>query len=293
MPPQAPDYTPGVGIRIGFKTAQSNVDMATLLATWDLGEELTVFDSGWLFDHFVSLADGGDCFEAVATAGALAARTRRLQFGHMVFGNTYRHPALLANVAVTLDHLAPGRFVLGLGAGWHEEEHAMYGIRLPPIGERITMLRSSVRVLKALFTSPEGATLDAPPFSLTDAVMRPAPATPGGPPIWLGTQGMRRGLRIVAEYADGWNQTYEPESFPAKRDALLRHCEDVGRDPAEIEISAQVRLGQGHAAALEAATYLVERGVQHVILLMPAEHGPAGLQRLADEVAVPLRERFG
>lgn len=282
-----------MGIRIGFKTAQSNVDMATLLATWELGEELEVFDSGWLFDHFVSLADGGDCFEAVAIAGALAARTKRLQFGHLVFGNTYRHPALLAKVAVTLDHLAPGRFVLGLGAGWHEQEHTMYGMRLPPIGERISMLRSSVRVLKALFTSPEGATLDAPPFSLADAVMRPAPATPGGPPIWLGTQGMQRGLRIVAEYADGWNQTYEPESFEAKRDALLRHCEDVGRDPAEIEISAQVRLGKGHRAALDAATYLVERGVQHVILLMPAQDGPAGLQRLADEVAVPLRERFG
>ncbi|HEX6127887.1 MAG TPA: LLM class F420-dependent oxidoreductase, partial [Candidatus Limnocylindria bacterium] len=115
----------------------------------------------------------------------------------------------------------------------------------------------------------------------------------GGPPIWLGTQGMQRGLRIVAEFADGWNQTYEPESFPAKRDALLRHCEDVGRDPAEIEISAQVRLGKGHRAALDAAIYLVERGVQHVILLMPAEHGPAGLQRLANEIAVPLRERFG
>jgi alkanesulfonate monooxygenase SsuD/methylene tetrahydromethanopterin reductase-like flavin-dependent oxidoreductase (luciferase family) len=282
-----------MGIRIGFKTAQSNVDMGTLLATWELGEELEVFDSGWIFDHFVSLSDGGDCFEAVALAGALAARTKRLQFGHMVFGNTYRHPALLAKVAVTLDHLAPGRFVLGLGAGWHEGEHAMYGMRLPPIGERITMLRSSVRVLKALFASPEGATLDAPPFTLTDAVLRPAPVTPGGPPIWLGTQGVQRGLRIVAEFADGWNQTYEPESFEAKRDALLRHCEDVGRDPAEIEISAQVRLGKGHAAALDAAIYLVERGVGHVILLMPAEDGPAGLQRLADEIAVPLRERFG
>lgn len=283
----------GVTLKIGFKTAQSNVDMATLLATWELGDELEAFDSGWLFDHFVSLSDGGDCFEGVALAGALAARTKRLQFGHIVLGNTYRHPALLANAAVTLDHLAPGRFVLGLGAGWHEEEHAMYGLPLPPIGERITMLGSSVRVLKALFSSPDGASLDAPPYRLTDAVMRPAPATPGGPPIWLGTQGLRRGLRIVAELADGWNQTGDPASFDEKRDALLRHCEAVGRDPAEIEISAQVRLGDGQPAALRTAIDLVDRGAQHIMLLMPAADGPDGLQRLADEVAIPLREARG
>jgi alkanesulfonate monooxygenase SsuD/methylene tetrahydromethanopterin reductase-like flavin-dependent oxidoreductase (luciferase family) len=169
----------------------------------------------------------------------------------------------------------------------------MYGLPLPPIGERISMLRSSVRVLKALFTSPEGATLDAPPYSLSDAVLRPPPVTAGGPPIWLGTQGLRRGLRIVAELADGWNQTGDPASFDEKRDALFRHCEAVGRDPSDIEISAQVRIGDGHAAALRTAIDLVDRGVQHVMLLMPAADGPDGLQRLADEVAAPLRAARG
>ncbi len=287
-------YTRRVTLKIGFKTSQTDVDMATLLATWELGDELEVFDSGWIFDHFVSLAsDGGDAFEGVALAGALAARTKRLQLGHLVFGNTYRHPTLLANSAVTLDHLAPGRFVLGLGAGWHEGEHAMYGLELPPIGERITMLRSAVQVIKALFSSPDGATIDAPPYRLADAIMHPPPTTPGGPPIWLGTQGMKRGLRIVAELADGWNHTGDPATFDEKRDALLRHCEDVGRDPGQIEISAQGFLREGHAALLEIATSFAERGAQHVILLMPANQGPDGLQRLADEVAVPLRERFG
>ena len=122
-------------MRIGFKTSQTDVDLETLLATWAFADaDLPVFDSGWIFDHFVALGESsGPSHEAIALAGALAARTRRLQFGHMVFGNTYRHPAVLANAAVTLDHLAPGRFVLGLGAGWHEEEHAMYGMPLPPI----------------------------------------------------------------------------------------------------------------------------------------------------------------
>jgi alkanesulfonate monooxygenase SsuD/methylene tetrahydromethanopterin reductase-like flavin-dependent oxidoreductase (luciferase family) len=282
-------------MRIGFKTSQTNVDWPTLRATWELGDELEVFDSAWIFDHFVALGDdGGGSYEGVALAGALAALTNRLQFGHLVFGNTYRHPALLANAGATLDHLAPGRFVLGLGAGWHEEEHAMYGLRLPPIGERITMLESAVRVLKALWQQPEGVTLDAPPYQLRDAVCDPAPLTPGGPPIWLGTQGIQRGLRIVAQYADGWNQTGDPSTFPAKRDALLRHCEALGRDPAEIEISAQAFLRDAdHAAMLRTAETFVQQGAQHVILIMPAADGPDGLRRLAEHVAEPLRARFG
>ena len=280
-------------MRIGFKTSQSNVDWPTLLATWELADETPALDSGWLFDHFVSLADGGPCHEAWTMASALAARTRRLQFGHLVMSNTYRHPAVLAKMAATLDHVSGGRFVLGLGAGWHEEEHAMYGIPLPPIGERITMLRSATRVIRALFDAPAGATVDAPPYRLTDARLDPPPRTPGGPPIWLGTQGMQRGLKIVARYADGWNHTNAFETFAPKRDALLRHCEAVGRDPAEIEISAQVRLGDGgHAAALADAIRYADAGAQHVIIIFPAPDGPDGLRRVVHEVVEPLRERL-
>ena len=284
-----------VPMRIGFKTSQTNVDWPTLRATWELGDELDVFDSGWIFDHFVALgADGGGSHEGMVLAGALAVLTKRLQFGHLVLGNTYRHPAVLANMGATLDHLAPGRFVLGLGAGWHEQEHAMYGMRLPPIGERITMLEGAVRVLKALWQQPDGVTMDAPPYELRDAVCDPPPLTRGGPPIWLGTQGMRRGLRIVAQYADGWNQTGDPSTFPEKRDALLRHCEAVGRDPGEIEISAQGFLRDGdHAGLLRTAETFVEQGADHVILIMPASDGPDGLRLLAERVAEPLRARFG
>ena len=280
-------------MRIGFKTSQTNVDWPTLRATWELGDTLQVFDSAWIFDHFVALGpEGGGSHEAFALLGALAALTQRLQIGHLVLGNTYRHPALVANSGATLDHVSNGRFVLGLGAGWHEEEHAMYGMVLPPIGERITMLDSAVRVIKALWESPGGVSLDAPPYRLVDALCDPAPLTPGGPPIWLGTQGSR-GLRIVAERADGWNQTGEPSTFLAKRDILLRHCEAVGRDPGEIEISAQSFLrGDDYATMLATAATFAEAGADHLILIMPAAQGPDGLQRMADEVATPLRERF-
>jgi alkanesulfonate monooxygenase SsuD/methylene tetrahydromethanopterin reductase-like flavin-dependent oxidoreductase (luciferase family) len=192
-----------------------------------------------------------------------------------------------------MDHVSNRRFVLGLGAGWHEEEHAMYGMTLPPIGERITMLESATRVIQALWRSPNGVSLDAPPYELLNAVCDPPPLTPGGPPIWLGTQGMRRGLRIVAELADGWNHTGDPASFVGKRDALLRHCETVGRNPAEIEISAQAFLREGRAKLLEVASQFAQDGAHHVVLVMPAADGPDGLAKLAREVAEPLRERFG
>jgi alkanesulfonate monooxygenase SsuD/methylene tetrahydromethanopterin reductase-like flavin-dependent oxidoreductase (luciferase family) len=281
-------------MKIGFKTSQTNVDWPTLRATWEAGDQIVVFDSAWIFDHFVALgAGGGGSHEAFVTIAALAACTNRLQLGHLVLGNTYRHPALVANSGASMDHISDGRFVLGLGAGWHEEEHAMYGMTLPPIGQRITMLDSATRVIQALWRSPKGVSLEAPPYRLVNAVCDPPPLTPGGPPIWLGTQGMRRGLRIVAELADGWNHTGEPATFVEKRDALLRHCETVGRNSAEIEISAQAFLNEGHARLLEVATQFAQGGAHHVILVMPASDGPDGLAKLAREVAEPLRERFG
>jgi alkanesulfonate monooxygenase SsuD/methylene tetrahydromethanopterin reductase-like flavin-dependent oxidoreductase (luciferase family) len=170
----------------------------------------------------------------------------------------------------------------------------MYGLPFPPIGERISMMESAVRVIRALWRQPDGVSLEAPPYRLTDAVCDPPPVTPGGPPIWLGSQGLRRGLRITAELADGWNHTGEPSTFAEKRGALLRHCEAVGRDPDEIEISAQAFLRDGdYDAVVEIASGYARGGAHHLVLIMPAAEGPAGLQRLADRAAVPLRERFG
>lgn len=283
-------------MKIGFKTAQTDVDWATLLATWEMADlELTVFDSAWIFDHFVALGrEAGPCHEGWTVMSALAARTGRLQLGHLVLSNTYRHPAVLAKMAATLDHVAAGRFVLGLGAGWHEREHAMYGLDLPPIGERIGALESAVRLLKALWAAPAGASLEAPPYRLTDAVCDPPPRTTGGPPIWLGTQ-RPRGLGIAARLADGWNHNGSSlTDFVAQRDALCRACEAAGRDPAEIEVSVQVRAwGMPTNEILASATAYGEAGAQHVVIMMRAADGPDGLQRLAREVAEPLRARFG
>ena len=282
------------GIRIGFKTAQIGVDWPTLLATWQLADELDVFDSGWIFDHFDGMGDQRGCHEAMVAAAALAASTSRLTYGHLVLSVTHRHPALVARMAATLDHVTPGRFVLGLGAGWRGSEHTMFGWPFPPIRDRLDQLEASIRVIRALWASPTGATLEAGPYRLEGATCEPPPVTPGGPRIWLGTQGERRGLRIVAELADGWNALGSLAEFRSKRDALLRHCDAVGRDPAEIEISAQLFRGDaGFPGLLRDARDFVDAGARHVILVIPAAEGPDGLERLADEVALPLRERYG
>jgi alkanesulfonate monooxygenase SsuD/methylene tetrahydromethanopterin reductase-like flavin-dependent oxidoreductase (luciferase family) len=281
-------------MKIGFKTSQTNVDWPTLVATWELADELPILDSGWLFDHFVALGEGGGgAHEAFTMLAALAARTKRLQLGHLVLSNTYRHPALTAKSAATLDHVSGGRFVLGLGAGWHEGEHAMYGLELPSIGERITMLESAAKLIRALWDAPGGVSLDAAPYHLRDAVCNPPPLTPGGPPILLGTQGLQRGLGIVARYGDGWNHTGEPETFEPKLDALRRHCEAVGRDPAEIEISAQVFPRPNARVQRETAARYGRAGATHLMLVTDAGAGPDGLERLIREVVEPLRDEFG
>lgn len=285
---------------LGFKTSQWGVEWPVLREMWLLGDSMPEFDSGWLFDHFVGIgpneqATEDGSHEGWSAAAALGALTTRIQFGHLVLGNTHRHPALLARMAATIDHIAgPHRFVVGLGAGWQEHEHTMFGWELPPLGERLTRLDAAVRILKGMWSAPDGFSMEAGPYRLQDATCRPGPITPGGPPIWLGTQGLRRGLRIVAERADGWNANGDFDSFLVKRDALLRHCEEAGRDPAEVLVSAQLICGERTAAeVVEAARGFLDAGVDHMIFAIRASDGPDGLRALAQEVIAPLRERYG
>jgi alkanesulfonate monooxygenase SsuD/methylene tetrahydromethanopterin reductase-like flavin-dependent oxidoreductase (luciferase family) len=266
-----------------------------LLATWELGDQTPELDSGWLFDHFSAVRDraptGDGTHEAFTTAAALAARTRRIQFGHIVLGNTHRHPALVARMATTIDHIAgPNRFVVGLGTGWLESDHEMFGWPLPSLQERTRALESAVRVIKEMWRNPEGATLSAKPYRLVNARTAPAPVTPGGPPVWLGVQGPR-GLEIVARHADGWSANGTIEEYVSRRDQLLRTCDAVGRDPSEIEISAQVMcIGRSSAEVLEFANQLVAEGVDHLIFVILASDGPDGLQKLIRDVVIPLRQ---
>jgi len=295
-------------MRVAFKTAPRYVDWPALEAIWTTAGELNAFDSGWTFDH-VYPADGtGPTFEGWTTLALLAHHVPDMDIGHLVLANPYRHPALVAKMATTMDHATRGHFILGLGAGWLEAEANAYGMPLAPIPERLRDLEAAIRVIQALFRDPDaarwaateeesatsgGVTLDAPPYRLDHARSDPAPFTPNGPPLWLGVQGERVGMRLVAQYADGWNYSSGPiPDFLTKRDALLRHCESLGRDPAEITISTQIRIADVRQwrEALDEARQFAAVGCNYVILYMDARDGADGLKLLASEVAAPLRE---
>jgi alkanesulfonate monooxygenase SsuD/methylene tetrahydromethanopterin reductase-like flavin-dependent oxidoreductase (luciferase family) len=246
---------------------------------------------------------GGSSFEPLTALAALAHLVPGKTIGQTVLSATFRHPAILAREALTLDHITGGRYVLGIGAGWHEWEHNAFGIELPPIGERLSRLEAQVRIIQALFSeaaqAEPGVRLAAPPYQLDGATQEPSPIHAGGPPIWLGGQGPR-GLRIAARVADGWNYASNLdgtlEGFVERRDIVLRECEAIGRDPAEIEISVQVVIppdAEPRRTATGAAIAYGRAGASHLLLTTPGKEGADGIRRLATEVAAPIREALG
>jgi len=286
-------------VRIGFRTSPQHTDWPSLESAWAEAGRHGVIDH--LSDP--GLDRGGPSFESMTALAALAHLVPGKTVGQTVLAATFRHPSVLAKEAITLDHVTGGRYILGLGAGWHVGEHDAFGIDLPPVRERFDRFESAVRVLRALFSDEArhepGITLDAPPFRLDGATMEPGPLRPGGPPIWLGGQGPR-GLRLAARYADGWNFASNldgsPGGFVVRRDVLLRACEAIGRDPAELTLSTQIVIPgdvAGRRAALERAMGYVRAGSSEILLTTPAREGAAGIRRLATEVAAPLRDAFG
>jgi alkanesulfonate monooxygenase SsuD/methylene tetrahydromethanopterin reductase-like flavin-dependent oxidoreductase (luciferase family) len=295
-------------VRIGFKTSPQDVDWATVDATWRRAGELTGddragsgFDSAWLNDHLTNMDPDvpGASLEATTLLAALVHHVPGVQVGHAVLSNTFREPVLVAKAAVVLDHATGGHFVLGLGAGWFEGEHEPFGLDLPPIGRRIDRLVSAVETLRALWSTdaaaPPGVTREDPFYPLRGAVNAPGPRTPGGPPIYLGGQGPR-GIRLAARAASGWLQPGTHAGnvpyFTEKRTELVAALEAEGRDPDAFDVVAQVGTGTTAASrreAVEAARASVAAGATHVVLGMPAQLGPAGLDEVVADCLVPLR----
>jgi len=195
------------------------------------------FESVWVMDHLWQLPPLGGpdqpILEGYTLLGALATRTERVRLGTLVTGVTYRNPALLAKMVTTLDVISGGRAILGIGAAWYEEEHVALGFDFPPVGERMRRLEEAVQICRAMFTE------DAPSFAgrhyrINGAKSLPRPLQSGGPPILVGGSGEKRTLRIVARYADLCNIHGSPATIRRRLEILRKHCEDVGRDPAEI-----------------------------------------------------------
>jgi alkanesulfonate monooxygenase SsuD/methylene tetrahydromethanopterin reductase-like flavin-dependent oxidoreductase (luciferase family) len=289
-------------VTIGFKTSPQGVDWATLDETWSLAGTLEIYDAGWMNDHLThpGLERGGASLEPLTLLAALAHRVPGKRLGVAVLSNTFRHASLLAKQATALDIITDGRFILGLGAGWHEGEHTAFGVPLPPMRERFDRYESTLRVLRALFSAgaagPPGVDLDDRFVPLRGATNEPGPVDPGGPEIWLGGQ-KARGLALAARYGDGWLQpgdrAGEVGYFVDRRDALMRSLEAAGRDVAAFEVAGQVASSDDRAGrrdALEAAIAMARAGATHLIIGIRAATGPAGLEVATREIAVPLRE---
>ncbi len=300
----SPTHPGLVGFRVSA-TESAGLDWSRIDETWALAGELSVFSAGWMSDHLsdASRDRNGPAFESLTMAAALAHRVAGKWIGIVVLSNTFRHPAVLAKAATVLDNVTGGRFILGLGAGWHEGEHDAFGIPLPPLPERFDRYESALRVLTALFSDearqPPGVTVDDPVYPLRDATNEPGPVRPGGPAIWLGGQ-KRRGIALAARYAEGWpmpgNRPGDVAYFAARRDEISRALEAVGRDPGAFTFAAQLSCGAtatSRRAALETSRAFVRAGATHVILGLPAAAAPDGLVALAEEVAEPLAAASG
>jgi F420-dependent oxidoreductase-like protein len=173
--------------------------------------------------------------EAYSTLAALSQRTTKVRLGTLVTGVTYRNPALLAKQVTTLDTLSKGRAVLGLGAAWNEDEHRGYGFDFPPIRERMDRLDEALAICKAMFTE-ERPSFEGRYYRIDRALNVPRPLQPGGPKIIVGGGGEQRTLRIAAKHADMTH--WFPLGFDAlkhKTEVLMRHCDEIGRDPTTIE----------------------------------------------------------
>lgn len=232
-------------IRYGICTDQS-LPYRTLVERWQYYEELG-FDSIWDCDHFNRPSSPSDpYFEGWTLVAALAAETDRIRVGVLVSSNTFRHPALVAQQAITIDHISGGRVELGLGAGWFETEHEQFGIPLedPPI--RVAKFKEAVEVIDSLVRG-EATTYHGRYYQLRDAQLRPPPLQSPRPPLTLGAHRPRM-LRICAEFADRWN-SHGTVGEMAERNRLLDEaCLEIGRDPGEI-----IRSLYGWASAMEAS----------------------------------------
>jgi len=202
--------------------------------------EQTGWDGIWYADHFMPNTPEADgpCHEVWTTVAALAVSVPRLRIGSLVVGNTYRHPAVVAKMAATIDQMCGGRLVLGMGAGWQENEHRAYGLEFYTVGERLRRLEEACQVIKALF-SQRRANFEGRYYRLEDAPLEPKPLQ-NPLPLMIGGGGEKVTLRIVARYADEWNVWGDVDRLRQKMGVLDSHCSAVGRDPGAIQRSAAV-----------------------------------------------------
>jgi alkanesulfonate monooxygenase SsuD/methylene tetrahydromethanopterin reductase-like flavin-dependent oxidoreductase (luciferase family) len=175
----------------------------------------------------------GECFEASTTLAAWSGITERVRLGVLITGMTYRHPAVYAAEAITIDHASNGRLELAYGAAWFDKEHTELGIPFPPLKERVDAYEEAVQIVRGLLTT-DNFTFEGKHFSTKNATLLPRPVQQPHPPLWIGASGEKRMMPIAAKYADAWHSWGSPESMGEKSQRLSAMAEKAGRDPGEI-----------------------------------------------------------
>ncbi|BAX92880.1 TIGR03560 family F420-dependent LLM class oxidoreductase [Mycobacterium shigaense] len=269
-------------MRISVKFDQS-FEYPELEQLWRVADRLG-FPSLWDYDHFYGPAEHpAPTYEGWTTLAAMAAVTERARIGCLVSGVTYRHPAILAKMAVTVDHISGGRLDFGIGAGWHEAEHRGYGISLPSPGIRVAMVDEALTVIRRLWTQ-DSVTFKGQFFTLENALCEPKPLQQPHPPIVVaGTE--PKMLQVIARHADIWNMPGHegPQRWQAVNARLDEACVDVGRDPADVRRSAQLSLHPAVPDDVDEQLALLpefERlGCQHIVLAFRQPPTTALLER--------------
>ncbi len=282
-------------LRFGIKTAPQNTTYEDMLRVWLEADEVPTIEHAWLFDHFMPLGNDptGPCLEGWTLLSAYAALTKRLRVGLMVTGNTYRHPAVLANMAATVDVISNGRLDFGIGAGWNELEHSAYGIPLYEPGERIKRMGEACEVFRLMWTETK-PDFDGKYYQLKGAYCEPKPVQKPYPPITIGGSGEQLTLRMVAKYADIWNFVGGPvEVFKHKSEVLDEHCAKIGRDPSTIERSIQVVINPNDMqSTITIVQNFIDVGVTHIVLGLRPPYPEGIAHRLAQEVIEPLQKAY-
>jgi F420-dependent oxidoreductase-like protein len=245
------------------------------------------FHGVYNYDHFYGLYVLGQplevpTLEAWTTLTAMAKVTQRARIGCMVTGVTYRHPAVLAHMAVSVDHISGGRLEFGLGAAWHEPEHLTNGIPFPSAGTRIAMLDEACELIRRLWTEDK-VSHEGRFWTLKDAICHPKPVQEHIPFV-IGGSGPNKTLRVVAKHADEWNAPAATAEDYRRLAAILdKHCAEIGRDPASIRRSVQMFVFPENEAQVKGLPdeidSLEEAGVEHVVISF---YSPPSRDVLAD-----------
>jgi F420-dependent oxidoreductase-like protein len=229
-------------MRFGLFTSMGAQTWSGVLELWQHVEK-TGWDIACVTDHFMpnTREREGAMLESWTTLSALAALVPRMRVGTIVLGNTYRHPAVVAKMAAQVDIVSGGRLLLGLGAGWQQNEHEAYGLPFHTMRERLERLDEACQVIKSLWTERR-STFKGRYYQLSDAPLDPKPVQAPHPELMIGGGGEKVTLRIVARHADHWNVWGGPQVLARKGAVLERHCEAVGRDPKTLTRSANMAL---------------------------------------------------